>query len=53
VALWSLLGVDVGWRDDFDDAVGAHVGGPLAFVDEVVVEMAEQGCVVEVGGSAF
>ena len=38
-----------GW-DDFDDTVGGHVGCPLAFVEEVVVEVAEQGCVVEICG---
>ena len=53
MASGGLVGVDAfGW-DDFDDTVFCHVGCPLAFVEEEVVEVAEQGGVVQVGGSVL
>lgn len=53
VASGLLVGVDASWWGDFDDSVCGHVGGPLAFVEEGVVVVAEQGGVVQVGGSVF
>lgn len=53
VAAWFLRGVDAfGW-DDVDDAVGCACGGPLALVQEVMMDAAEHGAVVDVGCSAL
>ena len=51
VAAGSLLGVDPGGWNDFGVAVFAHAHGPVALVDQGVVEPAHDGSVVHAGGS--
>lgn len=48
----SSFGVDLRRWDDFDDAVGGRDEGPLAFVDQVMVEGTDQAAVGEVGRAA-
>src|SRR5699024_12259517 len=52
VAARTLLGVDMGRWDNFDDPVGRPGGRPGAFVQAVMVEGAEQRAVVDGCGTA-